>query len=73
MELGSQVGPQNQQICPSIQTKSRELEEYSHPHIAPQRIPMGNHRLEQCRSQVNITSPIVSEAVVLKPEDNMLE
>ncbi len=35
MELGSQLGPRNQQICPSIQTKSKKPEEYSHPHFAP--------------------------------------
>jgi len=27
---------------------------------------MGNHRLEQCRYRVNITSPIVLEAVVVE-------
>jgi hypothetical protein len=45
MELGNQLGPPSRQICPSIQTKSKELNGYSHPHITPQRIPMGNHRL----------------------------
>jgi hypothetical protein len=35
MELGSQLGPQSWQIQPFIQTKSRELEVYSHPHSTP--------------------------------------
>jgi hypothetical protein len=47
MEVGNRLGPHSQQIHPSIQTKSRGPEGYSHPHFAPQRIPMGNHRLEQ--------------------------
>ncbi len=41
MELGGQLRPQNRQICPSIQFKNKVLEVYSHPHFAPQRIPMG--------------------------------
>jgi hypothetical protein len=32
MELGSQLGPQSQQICSFIQTRSKEPEGYSHPH-----------------------------------------
>jgi hypothetical protein len=35
MELGSQLGLHSQYICPSIETNNRELEGYSHPHIAP--------------------------------------
>jgi len=38
MELENQLGPQSRQICSSIQTKSREPEGYSHPHIVPHRI-----------------------------------
>jgi hypothetical protein len=34
MELGSQLGPQNQHIRSFIWTKSKKLEGYSHPHIA---------------------------------------
>jgi hypothetical protein len=43
MELGSQLGPWNQQINSFIQTISRELEGHSHPHMTSQWIPMGNH------------------------------
>jgi hypothetical protein len=32
MELGSQLGPQSWQICPTIRTKSKKLKGYSHPH-----------------------------------------
>jgi hypothetical protein len=35
MELGSQLGPQNQQIHPSIQTKNKEPKVYSHPLSTP--------------------------------------
>jgi hypothetical protein len=48
MELGSQLGAQSQQICPSIQTMSKEPEGYSHPHTTPRWISMGNHRLKHC-------------------------
>jgi len=73
MELGSQLGPQSQQIRPSIQTKSKKLERYSHPHIAPQWIPMGNCRLEHCRSCVNIAPPIVLKTAIVEPKNNMLK
>jgi hypothetical protein len=39
---------------------------YSHPHSAPQRISMSNHKLEHHQSRINIVSPIVSEAVVVE-------
>ncbi len=35
MELGSQLGPQNRYIHPSIHIRSKEPEGYSHPHTAP--------------------------------------
>jgi hypothetical protein len=43
MELGGQLGPQNQHICPSIQFRNRTPKKYSRPHSAPHKIPMGNH------------------------------
>jgi len=46
--------------------RSRKPEVYSHPHFAPQRIPMDNHRMENCRPQVNIISPIVLEATIVE-------
>jgi hypothetical protein len=45
MELGGQLGPHNRQIHPSIQFRSTVPKMYSHPHFAPQKIPMGNHRM----------------------------
>jgi hypothetical protein len=45
---------------------SKKLKVYSHPHSAPQRIPMGNHRMEHRRTRINTTSPIVSEVVVVE-------
>ncbi len=45
------LGPQNRHIRSFIQTKSKKLEGYSHPHTTPQRIPMDNHKLEHCQSQ----------------------
>jgi hypothetical protein len=48
MELGSQLGPQSQQIHPSIQTRNKEPKGYSHPRTAPQWILMGNRILEHC-------------------------
>jgi hypothetical protein len=35
MELGSQLGPQSQQIHPSIKFWNKVLDAYSHPHFAP--------------------------------------
>ncbi len=66
MELESQLGPQSRQIHSSIQTWGREPKGYSHPHTGPQRILMGNHKLEQCQSQVKIASPIMSEATIVE-------
>ncbi len=37
---------------------------YSHPHSAPQRIPMGNHVMGHRQIQTNLTSPRVSKVVV---------
>ncbi len=45
MELGGQLGPQSQQVCPSIMFKIKVPEVYSYPHSTPQRIPMGNHKI----------------------------
>jgi hypothetical protein len=39
---------------------------YSHPHSTPQRIPMGNHRLEHHWFWVNIVPPIMSEVIVVE-------
>ncbi len=66
MEFGNQLGPQSRYICSYIQTKSKILEGYSHPHTTPQRIPMGNHKLEQCQPRVNIISPIMLEAAIVE-------
>jgi hypothetical protein len=46
MELGSQLGPQNRSIYPSIQTTSRELKVYLHSHPTPHNTLMGNHKME---------------------------
>jgi hypothetical protein len=48
MGLGSQLKPQSQQIRPFIQTMNKKLMMYLHPHSTPQRILMGNHRMEHC-------------------------
>jgi hypothetical protein len=72
MELGSQLGPQNQQIRSFIQTRSRKTKVHLHPHSTPQRIPMGNHRMEHHHLRINTTSPIVSKWQMLKLR-NMLE
>jgi len=66
MELGSQLGPQSPHIHPSTKTRSKEPKEYSHPHIAPQWIPMGNCKLEHHQSHINTTPPIVSEVTVVE-------
>ncbi len=60
------MGPQSWQICPSIHIRNRKPEVYSHPQFAPQRIPMGNHRMEHCWPWINTTLPIVSKAVVVE-------
>jgi hypothetical protein len=65
MELGSQLGPQSRHIHPFIHIKNREPEGCSHPHFAPQRIPMGNHKMEHNQLQINTTS-IVSEATIVE-------
>jgi hypothetical protein len=66
MELGSLLGPHSQHICPSIQTKSKEQEVYLHPHYAPQKIPMANHRMEHHHPRINTNSPIVLEVVTVE-------
>jgi hypothetical protein len=66
MELGSQLGPQSRHIHPFIHIKNKEPEGYSHPHFAPQRILMGNHKMEHHQPQINTISPIVSEATIVE-------
>jgi hypothetical protein len=66
MELGSQLGLQSRHICPYVHIKIKELEVYSHPHFAPQRIPMGSHKLEHRWTKVSITSPKVLETIIAK-------
>jgi hypothetical protein len=66
MELGSQLGPQNRQIHPFIRIRSKEPEVYSHPHSTPQRIPMGNHKMEHHRPQVNTTSSIMLKLAIVE-------
>jgi hypothetical protein len=39
---------------------------YSHPHSAPEKLPMGKHKMEHCWTQVNITSPTVLEAAIIE-------
>jgi len=58
------MGPQSQQIHPFVHIKSKEPKMYSHPRSAPQRIPMGNHKLEHRWTRINTTSLIVSEVAV---------
>jgi hypothetical protein len=41
---------------------------YSHPHSTPQKLPMGNHKMEHCRTQVNTTSLRVLEAAVVETQ-----
>jgi hypothetical protein len=48
MELGSQLGPSNQQIRPYVHIRSKEPEMHSHLHSTPHKILMGNHKLEHC-------------------------
>jgi hypothetical protein len=66
MELGSQMGPQSQQIRSSIQTKIKEPKGYSHPHTTPHWIPMGNRKMEHHQSCVNITPPIMLEVIIVE-------
>jgi hypothetical protein len=73
MQLGSQLGPQSWQIHPSIQTRSRELEVYLHPHFVPQRIPMGNHWMEQCHPQISTTLPIMLEVAIVETRRQPVE
>jgi len=56
-----------------MQTRSKEPKGYSHPHTSPQKISMGNHKLKQCQYQVNTTSPIVLEMVVLETQKQHVE
>jgi hypothetical protein len=39
---------------------------YSHPHSASQGIPMGSHRMGHHQIRINIISPRVLEAIVIK-------
>jgi len=41
---------------------------YSHPHFAPQKLLMGNHKMEHCRTRVNTTSPRVLKATVVETQ-----
>jgi hypothetical protein len=68
MELGSQLEPHSLQISPSIHIRSRELEIILHPHFAPQRIPMGNHKTKYYHPLINITSPIMSKAAIVETQ-----
>jgi hypothetical protein len=65
MELGNQLGPESRHICSSIHTKRRELEGYSHPHFAPHRIPMGNHRMEHHQYRVNTTTITINNHMAI--------
>ncbi len=60
------MGPQNQQIHPSIQLRNREPEVYSKPYFAPQMIPMGNHKMGHHQTRDNTTSPRLSEITITK-------
>jgi hypothetical protein len=42
------------------------VEVYSHPHYAPQRVPMGSHKMGHCQIRVNSTSPRLSKVVVVQ-------
>jgi len=66
MELGSQLGPQSRQIRLFIQTQGRKLEVDLQPHFAPQRVLMGNHRMEHRHPRINTISPIVLEVVIVE-------
>jgi hypothetical protein len=66
MELGSQLGLQSRHICPTIHIRNKKPKLYSHLHFAPQRIPMGNHRMEHCQIEINTTSLRVLELVVVE-------
>jgi hypothetical protein len=68
MELGSQLGPQNQQIHQSIQTRNKEPKVYLHPHFAQQKIPLGNHIMEHHHPQINITLLIMSETTIVETQ-----
>jgi len=57
MELRGQLRPQNKQINPSIQFRSRVLKVYSHPDSTPQKILMGNQKMENCQTRVTLASP----------------
>jgi len=62
------LAPQNRQIRSYIQTMNIKLEGYSHPHIAPQWIPMGNCRMEHHQSCNNKTPPIMSKATTVETQ-----
>jgi len=49
---------------------NRKPKVYSHPHFAPQKIPLGNHRLEHCQTKINTTStsPIVLDATIVETQ-----
>jgi hypothetical protein len=47
---------------------SRIPEGYSHPHTAPQWIPMGNHIMEHRQFCVNIVPPILLKATIVETQ-----
>ncbi len=67
------MGLQSQYIRPSIQIKSKKPEVYSCPHCTPYKIPMGNYRMEFCHPQINTASPIVSKAIVVETQKQLVE
>ncbi len=72
MELGGQLGPQSRHICPSIQFKNKTPKVYSHPHFAPQKIPMSNHIMGHRHIRINLNSPRMSEATIAKSQRHPL-
>jgi hypothetical protein len=41
---------------------------YSHPHSAPQRIVMGNHKMGHHPTQINTSSPRMSEVAIVETQ-----
>jgi len=72
MELGSQLRPQSRHICPYIQTKNKKPEGYSYPHSTPQKILMGNHKMEHYRFRINIISLIVSKTTIVETQKQLV-
>ncbi len=64
--IGKPIRTTKSTNCPSILTRSKEPKGYSHPHVPPQWIPMGNHRLEHRQFHVNTAPPIMLEATVVE-------